>query len=596
VRGTSIDRDGHGRRAVAIAGQGVCSTKHSFHRKRTLLLSACGAASLLLFAPFAAAEEAPASPAPSAQSAPTPNPPAPAAPQQQAATAPKPPERKVDIDAYDVDGNTKLDQETIESAVYPYLGPQRTREDVESARTALEHAYQQRGYQSVVVEIPPQTVTAGIIKLHVVEAPVGRVRVVGSHYYLPSTIRQQLPALSAGQVPNLQEAQTELNEINRLPDRRVTPTLKPGQTPGTIDVDLHVTDKLPLHGSVEVNNDHSPNTDPLRTIATVHYDNLWQEGHSASFTWLRAPENVHSGQVFSGSYLAPVWDSPWNVLAYGYQSNSDVNTLGGINVLGNGYTVGLRSILQLPSFGNFAHTLSFGIDFKHFLEGVTLGTSGTMVNIDYWPLTATYNLNWLTPDVELTSSTSLVLGTRGLGSPPAEVENNRAFARANFVHLGTDVTLTQHLPFETLWVLRFAGQLTSEPLLSSEQFAAGGLTSVRGYLQSEVVGDDGVLATNEFRSPSFAPFVDSVSRDWLDFDPEIDDWRIYGFDDLAHVWVIGALPGQTNAFSLESVGAGTRIAVLGHFSGLVDVALPLRSGPATPARKPRVSFSVKSEF
>jgi len=502
----------------------------------------------------------------------------------------------VDIDAYDVDGNTKLDQETIEGAVYPYLGPQRTREDVESARTALEHAYQERGYQSVVVEIPPQTVTNGIVKLHVVEAAIGRLRVVGSHYYLPSVIKQQLPALAPGQVPNLQEAQTELNDINRLPDRRVTPTLKPGQTPGTIDVDLHVTDKLPLHGSAEVNNDHSPNTDPLRTIATLHYDDLWQMGHSASFTWLRAPENVESGQVFSGSYLAPVWDSPWNVLAYGYTSNSDVNTLGGVNVLGNGYAIGLRGVLQLPSFGNFAHTLNFGIDFKHFLEGVTLGASGSMVNVDYWPLTAVYNLEWLTPEVEVTSSTTLVLGTRGLGSPPAEFEENRAFAHANFVHLGTDVTYSVHLPFETLGVFRFAGQIASEPLLSSEQFAGGGLTSVRGYLQSEVVGDDGILESSELRSPSFAKFVDSEAHDWLDIDPEIDDWRVYGFADLARVWVIGALPGQTSNFALQSIGAGTRIAALGHLSALVDVALPLRSGPSTPAKKPRVSFSVKSEF
>ena len=33
----------------------------------------------------------------------------------------------------------------------------------QSARAALEHAYQALGYQSVVVEIPPQTVTNGIV-------------------------------------------------------------------------------------------------------------------------------------------------------------------------------------------------------------------------------------------------------------------------------------------------------------------------------------------------------------------------------------------------------------------------------------------------
>jgi hemolysin activation/secretion protein len=417
---------------------------------------------------------------------------------------------------------------------------------------------------------------------------------VGSHYYLPSTIKEQVPALAEGNVPNLQEAQTEINDLNRLPDRRVTPTLKPGTVPGTVDVDLHVTDTLPLHGSAEINNDHSPNTDPLRALAIVHYDNLWQLGHSAAFTFLRAPQNVHSGQVFAGSYLAPIWGSPWSILAYGYQSNSDVNTLGGTNVLGNGYTAGLHGVLQLPPFGDFGQSFNFGLDFKHFLEGVTLGTSGTLATVDYWPVAAVYNLQWLTPESEVDSSITAVIGTRGLGSAPATFENNRAFARGNFVHLGTDVTYTQHLPWELLGVIHFAGQIADQPLLSSEQFAAGGLTSVRGYLQSEAIGDDGILESNEIRSPSFAHFVNSELSDWVD--PGIDDWRVYAFSDLARVWIIGALPGQTDMFTLESIGAGMRIAVLGHLLGIVDVALPLRSGPSTPAKRPRITFSVKSEL
>lgn len=514
-----------------------------------------------------------------------------------ASAKPSPPERRVDIDAYDIDGNTKLDQEAIESAVYPFLGPQRTRTDVESARSALEHAYQERGYQTVVVEIPPQTVTDGIVKLHVVEAPVGRLRVVGAQYYLPSRIKEQIPALAQGTVPNLQEAQNELNEINRQPDRRVTPTLKPGEVPGTIDVDLHVTDELPLHGSLEVNNDHSPNTDPLRTIATLHYDDLFQLGQSFGFTWLRAPQDVHSGQVFSGSYLAPVWGTPWSILAYAYQSNSDVNTLGGTNVLGNGYTVGTRGVLQLPSLGDFAQTFSAGIDFKHFLEGVTLGAAGTVATIDYWPLTAAYNLSRQTAQDEIASSTTVVLGTRGLGSPPAEFENNRAFARADFVHLGEDVTYTEHLPWDMLGVLRVAGQISDGPLLSSEQFAAGGLTSTRGYLQSEVVGDDGIIESTELRSPSIARLLDDEINGWQDWvDPQLADVRAIGFADLARVWILGALPEQTQVFTLEGVGAGLRIAALSHLSGLVDAAVPLRSGPSTPAHKVRVTFSVKSEF
>ena len=234
-------------------------------------------------------------------------------PAQVQPTPPAAPVRHVDIEAYDVDGNTILDEDTIDAAVDPFLGPDKMREDVDGARQALQRAYQAAGYQSVVVEIPPQNVTNGIVKLHVVEAPVGRVRVVNSRYYVPSEIRSHVPSLQEGSVPNFKDTQQEIADLNRLPGQQVTPVLKPGQVPGTVDVDLQVKDELPVHASVELNNDHSTGTEPLRTIATVRYDNLWQLGNSISATWLRAPQDVKSGQVFAGSYLAPIWGSPWSL-------------------------------------------------------------------------------------------------------------------------------------------------------------------------------------------------------------------------------------------------------------------------------------------
>src|SRR5262249_54767183 len=155
--------------------------------------------------------------------------------QQTAAPAPR---AAFEIQAYDVDGNTLLDQEAVESAVYPYLGPDRSRDDVAAARDALQKAYQVKGYQSVVVEVPAQDARTGIIRLHVVEAPIGRLRVVDSHYSSLSRIKEEVPSLQEGKVPDFNQAQKEVAELNRLPERRVTPLIKPGKVPGTVDVDL----------------------------------------------------------------------------------------------------------------------------------------------------------------------------------------------------------------------------------------------------------------------------------------------------------------------------------------------------------------------
>jgi len=504
-----------------------------------------------------------------------------AQPQTQGAKAPV---RVFDIEAYDVDGAKLLQQVEVETAVYPYLGPGRTAADVEKARMALERAYRDRGYQSVVVEVPAQSVSDNIVRLHVVEAPVGRLRVTGSRYFSPEVIRHEAAAFQEGQVPNITEAQSELTEINRLPDRRVTPVLRAGVAPGTVDVDLKVNDTLPLHGSLELNNDHNQYTDPLRLLGTIHYDDLWQLGHSASFTYVTAPQNIENSQVFAGSYLAPIWNSPFSILGYGYDSNSNVATLGGTTVLGKGYALGVRSILQLPSRGDLSQSVSFGFDYKNFAEDINFSQTNAVVQ--YWPMNLVYNIQKDSTNLSTKVSLGVTAGIRGLGDSEPVFQYTRFDATPSFIHINLDLTQTETFAGGFVAAQHVTGQLTDQPLVSSEEFSAGGLTSVRGYLQSEAVGDQGVSGSLELRTPSEPPH----------FAPFVDELRLYVFTDGAVVRVLDPLAGQSNMFELASAGLGLRIGVLKHLKGDIVVAVPFLSGVATHADTPRTTFSLKSEF
>jgi hemolysin activation/secretion protein len=499
------------------------------------------------------------------------------------------PVQHVDIEAYDIDGASLLDQAVVEGAVYPFLGPDRTRADVDSAREALEKAYHDRGFQSVVVEIPPQTVTDNIVRLHVIEAPVGRLRVVGSRYFSPEEIKHEAPSLKEGSTPDFRQTQKELADLNRIPDRQISPVLRPGKIPGTVDVDLKVKDELPLHASAEVNNDHAQFTPDLRTVGTVRYDNLWQLGHTVSFIYSVAPEDRSSGEIFSGSYMAPIWGSPWSVLAYGYKSDSNVNSLGGVNVLGKGYAIGVRGIRQLPPLAGFSPSISFGADFKNFDQDITTVTSKvtttSTVPIKYWPVTGVFSLQRAKGDSLTKLSLGATLGIRDLGAGDSTFDNNRVFARPNFVHFNLDFDQTQGFHgFEA--ELRLTGQLADQPLVTNEEIAAGGNTSVRGYLQAEAVGDDGFTGSFELRSPAIAPGLA----------PFVSDWRSYAFVDGGWLKVLDPLPGQQDEFGLASVGLGTRILVFRHLRGDVAVAWPLERSVATKPHQPRAVFSVKSEF
>ncbi|MBT9460141.1 MAG: hypothetical protein IV084_00590, partial [Rugosibacter sp.] len=60
---------------------------------------------------------------------------------------------RFDVFEYLIEGNTVLDAAAIERAVYPFLGPQRSLQDVDHARAALEKEYQEQGYLTVSVEL-----------------------------------------------------------------------------------------------------------------------------------------------------------------------------------------------------------------------------------------------------------------------------------------------------------------------------------------------------------------------------------------------------------------------------------------------------------
>ncbi len=211
-----------------------------------------------------------------------------------------------DVFEYRVEGATLLPVALIEEAVYPHLGEAKTLDDVEGAREALERAYHAAGYLTVLVTIPQQKVEEAVIRLAVTEAPVKRLRMVDSRYFSPADIKAAIPELAEGNVPNFPEMQKQLASLNRSADRRVTPVLRAGKTPGTVEVDLKVKDQLPLHGSIELNSRQIPNTSLTRLSANVSWDNLWHRQHSLGITGLVAPQNPDESKVISANYTMPV--------------------------------------------------------------------------------------------------------------------------------------------------------------------------------------------------------------------------------------------------------------------------------------------------
>ncbi len=489
---------------------------------------------------------------------------------------------------YRVEGAKKLQRLEVEEAVYPFLGPARSPADVEQARVALEKTYHDKGFQTVSVVIPQQDPRRGVIRLQVVETKVGRLRVNGARFFLPSKIKGEVPSVAEGEVLDMKRVEKELLALNRNPDRSVKPDLRAGIELGTVDIDLNVEDKSPLHGSLELNNQYSADTTPLRLNASLSYGNLFQKGHTGSLSFQIAPQNPDDAQVYSGYYLARVSDKV-SLMVQGTKQNSDISTLGGAAVAGRGEVAGLRVMWDLPVTENFYQTATVGLDYKNFTEDIVVGKDLVASPIEYYPFVASYGATWMGDEGFTELNHSLNFHLRGMGSGVKDYSNKRYNADANYVYLRSDVAHTHDLKGGSQIFGKIQGQIASRPLINGEQFAGGGLETVRGYLEATALGDNGVFGTVEVRSPSFIGTPDASGK-------RSNEWRLYGFAEGGLVGIYDALPGQQSQYGLASVGAGTRILVHDHFNGSVDVGIPLIDQAHAESGDFRITFRSWADF
>lgn len=520
---------------------------------------------------------------------------------------------------YAVVGNTVLTVPAIEAAVTPFLGAGKAFADLEGARAALETAYQKAGYLTVFVDIPEQNIDSGVVELRVLEGRVANLWVTGARYYDQGVIRERLPELQAGTVPDFNVMQSQIAALS-LDARRLQPVLKPGRTPGTVDVELKVDDKLPFSASLELNNRHAPDTDPLRAALNLRYDNLFQREHSLSLTAVTAPREPSQSQVLALNYAMPL-AADTNLVLYGVVSNSEVEPLGALTVFGKGTTLGLRW-LRTFNAGAASHTLGAGFDYKDLKEdAVVTGSDAVATPLRYLPLQLSYSGNWFGQRWRGGVNTAFVFATRQVlarqvdcpvANEPGQLRRDDQFnckregLDGSFAYWRGEASYTQALDaLPGSLQLRLGWQLTPYRVPPAEQGAVGGADTVRGYLEAEAAGDQMLRGSVEWRSPNLArwlvtaaPGAETAPGQGQGTSPApwLDDFTLLSFVDTGSSYVNEPTAGQAARVPLLGAGLGLRLRVRQQFSADVDVAWPFKRTTYSAPHEARVHVRLAAEF
>jgi hemolysin activation/secretion protein len=535
---------------------------------------------------------------------------------------------KFPITEFRVSGNTLLAPSRVDELLARFVGPDRTLADTQAARDALQKQYEDEGFLTVAVSIPPQTVASGVVRLEVIEARVGKVTVEneGIRWISDARVLDLVPHIRPGAVLLKKELEEDLRGANHNPDVQVHPVVRAGSEPGTVDVALQVDDQIQLHASTALNNYHTSGTPDWRSVNTASYSDLWGLGHQATASYQFSPfERFSDIQIVTGSYQAPMpWSADQSLFAYGLYSDSasSIVTAPGLGAVGKATNFGIRYQLGLPDipgWSAFKHRLSLGVDRKDVKNILVSGQDKIETPIRYFPWTLDYSASAIGEQVYAIGQLGLIVHQTGLSGKGdrQNFQENRGGAKSGSVVTGDFQTLTFSLQsavrmrallgllgagriigvnrppgdFSDDWTLNLLArtQWTSEPLIASEQFVAGGVASVRGYLEGERFGDRGWSTQLELRTPAYRGFL----GEWLDGRLK-ERVQLAAFFDQSTLYTLSTTGGPYTTADLRSVGVGFRASFFDHVSTELFVADPIDTTENTDSV--RIHFQVSAGF
>jgi hemolysin activation/secretion protein len=483
--------------------------------------------------------------------------------------------------------------------------------------------YQEHDYAGIYVYVPKSAMVGAnqlkddVLLIEVLEAPVTTVTVrsydvdqnIKEKGYLRQDAIQEWSPVQAGGIANQKELNDFVNLLNQNPDRYVSATVTRGAQPKTLAVNYDVYEVNPWHWFIQVDNSGTRDRQWSPRVGVINTNLL---GIDDTFMVIyQAPWDKDIDENYSvyGSYDFPIMGPKLRLNVYAGYSQFDVNPdAGPINFIGNGSFLG--SILRYNVLQTEATTPLLGRGWFFDLKGMV-----------------EYTRSKVTPQLVPTGSSDVKFWMWGWGLElhrrndmsqssvsfdrweSFKGQSNGAAFRAARAGADSDFSIydfrARHSQFlNPDKIHRVSGSFrwiqANERLVSAKMTSFGGMYTIRGYDEYEIVADGGILASFQYEYDLIAAENAGMTAEEKEqmAQQEKDPYEIkrvaplvfvdYGRTNIRRA---GTVVGEAKHEELMSLGVGTLLDIGNHFSGAVYYGYPLIPTPDTRSGKGRVNAS-----
>ena len=458
-------------------------------------------------------------------------------------------------------GNTVFSEETLTEVTQSYLNRPLSFSELLAARSAITQLYVERGYVTSGAYIPPQEIDDNVVTIAILEGVLEDIIIEGKGRLNADYVKSRL-AYNIGTPLNINEILEALQVLQLNPlIETISGNLAAGVEAGTSRLEVQFVTADTFKTEAILDNGRSPTVGSFRRSIQLEEANITGWGDKLDFAY----RNTDGSDDIDFSYTVP-FNPLDGTIRLGYrtiESKVIESPLDQIDLTSDyrRYNATLRQPIWQTPEQEFVLGLSFErTENETFIRGFPFPVSlGADANGKTRVSSLRFFQEWLAR-----SETDVILARSqfSLGIEAFEVTVNPEPPDSNFFDWRGQAQWVHLFAADTLLIVRGDLQFSDRPLVSVEQFALGGLGSVRGYRQNILLTDNGFFGSIEARLPIYR---DEVGESVLQITPFFDVGVGWNHEDL--------ITFQTN--TLASVGIGLQYTWDDKFSARLDWGISL---------------------
>lgn len=386
-----------------------------------------------------------------------------------------------------IDKSDILTETELKAITRRYEGRELGLSDLYKAVAEINALYKAKSYITAKAILPPQKIENGVVKVQLVEGRFGEFLVQGNRYTESSYIKNRL-SFSNGSLVKLDQLQKDIFFFNNTNDVGLRAELRPGKKFGTTDCILLVKEPARWQTTMFADNAGRDESGLYRIGMIMTNNSLFgnREALTLNPTWTKG---TMGGSI---SYSTPV-DNLGTRLGFSYSKNQ-VDIISGphesLDIVGDSSDLGLSISHPFVVEGNRKVE---GYAELHWKDSSTDFFGNTLLDSKVKTATIGSSIRTIDHKGVWYSQYSLT----GISASKKDAYTGEHFWRFNLSAIRQQALASNR---SIIW--RLSGQMANDSELpSSEQISLGGMSSVKGYTEGLLCGDQGYYVGVEYDFP-----------------------------------------------------------------------------------------------